>query len=134
MNTPLSRRRFLHTLTVIGTAALLPSAAAPAQADDGAFVPVGKPDDFKDGDYKPITLPDGTLLFVGRQKANLLALSSACTHKGCTVSWSLSDEQFQCPCHKGRFDNTGKNIGGPPPKPLPTHAVKVENGQVMVQP
>ena len=38
------------------------------------------------------------------------------------------------PLSQGAFRQLGTNIGGPPPKPLPTHAVKVENGQVMVQP
>ena len=132
MNTPITRRRFLHTLTVLGTATLLPPVAA--RADDGAFVPVGKPDDFKDGDFKPVTLPGGTVLYVGRRQGKLLALSSACTHRGCKVDWSLADEQFHCPCHRGLFDNTGTNIGGPPRKPLPTHAVKVEKDQVLVQP
>ena len=134
MNTPLSRRQFLQTLTVLGTASLLPLAATHAHADDGTFVPVGKPDDFKDGDYKPVTLADGTLLYVGRQQGKLLALSSACTHRGCTVAWSLADEQFHCPCHRGVFDNTGANIGGPPKTPLPPYTVKVEKDQVLVQP
>lgn len=132
MNTQLSRRQFLHTLTIIGTASLLPLAAA--QADDAAFVPVGAPDDFQEGTFKPVTLTDGTLLFVGRQKGELLALSSACTHRGCTVTWNLNDEQFHCPCHRGLFDNAGKNIAGPPRRPLPAHAVKVEGNQVLVQP
>jgi Rieske Fe-S protein len=38
---------------------------------------------------------------------------------------------FQCPCHEGFFDlRTGKNISGPPPRPLPQVVVELEGDDV----
>lgn len=137
LNMELSRREFLRTLTVVGAAALLlltgcETNAAPA----GKFVPVGKPGDFKEGQWRAITLPGGNLIFVrrvGLKKPVWTALSSKCTHKGCTVGWNAGEKVFDCPCHRGRFDADGKNIGGPPPRPLASLPVKVEGGKVLVE-
>ena len=41
-----------------------------------------------------------------------------CTHLGCIPAWLEGDKKFKCACHGGEFDATGKNIFGPPPKPL----------------
>jgi menaquinol-cytochrome c reductase iron-sulfur subunit len=61
------------------------------------------------------------------------ALSNVCTHLGCPVSWDAGSAHFNCPCHGSVFDATGKNIAGPAPKPLPTYATKVENGELFIQ-
>ena len=62
-----------------------------------------------------------------------VALSNTCTHLGCPAMWDASKDGFFCPCHGGVYDKTGKNIAGPPPKPLPRFATKVENGDIYVQ-
>lgn len=54
-----------------------------------------------------------------------------CTHLGC--NYFLDDEKsvFRCPCHTGFFDiKSGIVLGGPPPRPLDTLEVKVEDGIV----
>lgn len=61
------------------------------------------------------------------------ALSNVCTHLGCPVGWDASNKNFNCPCHGSIFDESGKNIAGPAPTPLPTYATKVENGEIFVQ-
>jgi cytochrome b6-f complex iron-sulfur subunit len=50
--------------------------------------------------------------------ASFVALSEACTHAGCTVSYSGSSSQFVCPCHGGIFDTSGNVVSGPPPSAL----------------
>jgi Rieske Fe-S protein len=37
-----------------------------------------------------------------------------------------------CPCHDGRFDLAGKNVGGPAPRPLPEHPVVIRGDEVYV--
>ena len=39
-----------------------------------------------------------------------------CTHLGCIPAWKTS--QWKCACHGGLFNASGKNIFGPPPRPL----------------
>lgn len=61
-----------------------------------------------------------------------VALSNTCTHLGCPAAFTEEDKKFHCPCHGGVYDISGKNIGGPPPKPLPRFETKVENGDLYV--
>lgn len=52
-----------------------------------------------------------------------------CTHLGCNYFLDEAKGVFQCPCHTGFFDlKTGAVLGGPPPRPLDTLDVKVEDG------
>ena len=52
-----------------------------------------------------------------------VALSSICTHQGCSVNYSSTSKQFSCPCHGGRYDISGKVLSGPPPAPLRQYQV-----------
>lgn len=60
------------------------------------------------------------------------AFSARCTHLSCTVRYKEDLGMLWCPCHDGRFDLTGKNVGGPPPRPLPEHTVVVKGDEVYV--
>lgn len=50
--------------------------------------------------------------------SSFVAFSEACTHAGCTVSYSGSTSRFVCPCHGGTFDLSGNVVSGPPPSAL----------------
>jgi menaquinol-cytochrome c reductase iron-sulfur subunit len=56
-----------------------------------------------------------------------------CTHLGCAYRWEAEKREFACPCHGGRYDITGRVIGGPPPRSLDTLTAKVEGGKLFVQ-
>lgn len=87
-------------------------------------------------------LPDGASLEfldgLGRKailinnNGKIEAFSKICTHLGCEVEWHADKRIFFCPCHKGYYDANGKNIAGPPPRPLSTYKVKVKNGNIYV--
>lgn len=62
-----------------------------------------------------------------------VVLSSMCTHAGCPVEWHGNENRFFCPCHRGIFDADGKNVGGPPPKPLARLAATVRDGDIYVE-
>ena len=46
----------------------------------------------------------------------LKAFDSKCTHAGCNVEFQ--GEKIYCHCHGGTYNLNGKNIAGPPPRPL----------------
>jgi Rieske Fe-S protein len=77
------------------------------------------------------TGPDGKPVIVSRPSAGkVVAFSAICTHMGCTVAPDGSI--LKCPCHGSTYDlATGKNTGGPAPRPLPSIPVKVEGGRVV---
>jgi cytochrome b6-f complex iron-sulfur subunit len=60
----------------------------------------------------------GHKLLVLKTEEGVVAFSRRCTDLGCLVSWDKQREQFVCPCHQGIYDKTGRNIAGPPPRPL----------------
>jgi cytochrome b6-f complex iron-sulfur subunit len=61
-----------------------------------------------------------------------LAISSKCTHLGCTVPWDDKEKKFTCPCHGSSFDITGSVITSPAPRPLDIYPVIIENNIVKV--
>lgn len=63
-----------------------------------------------------------------------IVFSGECTHLGCNFNWSVEEKLFACPCHGGRFDRTGRNVAGPPPRPLDRLPVKEANGILYVKP
>lgn len=62
-----------------------------------------------------------------------LVLSSVCTHAGCAVQWHGSQNEFVCPCHGGHFDAAGRNVSGPPPRPLDHLKAELANGAIFVE-
>jgi glycine/D-amino acid oxidase-like deaminating enzyme/nitrite reductase/ring-hydroxylating ferredoxin subunit len=49
---------------------------------------------------------------------NAHALSAACTHMGCTVTWNNADLTWDCPCHGSMFTRDGDVLHGPAAEPL----------------
>jgi Rieske Fe-S protein len=62
----------------------------------------------------------------------LRALSARCTHLDCTVQNRPEEGVLWCACHNGRFDLDGKNISGPPPRPLEVFTVNEIDGDIHV--
>lgn len=62
----------------------------------------------------------------------LRAFSATCTHLGCTIQYRPELSQFMCACHNGRFDIYGRNVAGPPPRPLENFVVNVRGDRIVV--
>jgi len=62
----------------------------------------------------------------------LKALSATCTHLDCTVQHRPDQGIIWCSCHNGKYDLNGKNISGPPPKPLELYAVNEVGDDIFV--
>lgn len=62
----------------------------------------------------------------------LRALSAQCTHLDCTVQNRPEEGVLWCACHNGKYDQDGKNISGPPPRPLEQFAVNEVGADIFV--
>ncbi len=66
-------------------------------------------------------------------RSMMYALSTTCTHLGCTPNWLEREEKFKCPCHGSGFYISGINFEGPAPRPLERWAISIgDDGQVVV--
>jgi Rieske Fe-S protein len=72
-------------------------------------------------------------ILVRTPAGELKAFSAVCTHLQCTVQYREDLQHIWCACHNGHFDPvTGKNIGGPPPRPLDAYTANVRGDQIVV--
>jgi cytochrome b6-f complex iron-sulfur subunit len=102
------------------------------------------PTTFRAGDinnYEPNKVDDkfkevGAWVIRARDERNrdvIYALSTTCTHLGCTPNWLDGDKKFKCPCHGSGFRISGVNFEGPAPRPLERYAIrKTDDGQIIV--
>jgi cytochrome b6-f complex iron-sulfur subunit len=58
---------------------------------------------------------------------NFVALSSRCTHSGCTVNYSAASNNLPCPCHGSLFAINGSVLNGPASSNLSTFTVERED-------
>jgi cytochrome b6-f complex iron-sulfur subunit len=64
----------------------------------------------------------------------IIAVSTVCTHLGCTPNWLTGEQKFKCPCHGSGYYMNGVNFEGPTPRPLERFRVSVDavDGRVVV--
>lgn len=137
----LPRRRFINLLLGTGLIASIGSFLYPIIR---YLVPPKLPDFGNDAvlaakvsDLKP----DSAKLFRFGTRPGLLikstageyrALSATCTHLGCTVQYRPDLREIWCACHNGLYDLNGRNISGPPPRPLEQFDVQVRGDDIYV--
>jgi cytochrome b6-f complex iron-sulfur subunit len=56
----------------------------------------------------------------------LVALSTVCTHLGCTPNWLEAERKYKCPCHGSGYYIDGVNFEGPTPRPLERHRIFID--------
>lgn len=61
------------------------------------------------------------------------AMSAVCTHLGCTVQYREDLKRIWCACHNGMYDLNGRNVSGPPPRPLDLFEVQVRSDEIFVR-
>lgn len=61
------------------------------------------------------------------------AFVGVCTHLDCNVTYLPDQRKFFCACHDGWYDDSGRNIGGPPPKPLRRLTLVIEEESLIVR-
>ena len=60
------------------------------------------------------------------------AMSAVCTHLNCTVQYRSDVREVWCACHNGFYDLNGRNVAGPPPRPLESNDVHIKGDEIFV--
>src|SRR5215468_848783 len=71
-------------------------------------------------------------ILIKTASGDIKAFSASCTHLDCIVQYDPNQKAITCACHNGKYDLTGKNISGPPPRPLEEFAVNVKGDDITV--
>jgi cytochrome b6-f complex iron-sulfur subunit len=71
-------------------------------------------------------------LFYKRDDGSAIALKGVCSHMECNVDFRPAERRFYCACHQGWFDSDGRNIAGPPPKPLEVFTIRGEGDKLII--
>jgi nitrite reductase/ring-hydroxylating ferredoxin subunit len=98
------------------------------------FVAAGRTSDLADGELTACEV-DGRFIAVACVGGVYHAFDDTCTHRGCALSeGELDGTTVICPCHFGEFDvRTGEVVGGPPPDPVGTYAVRISGGEIEIE-
>ena len=137
-----SRRSFVSWMSVAWvafTAAILASATATGRFmfPNVLFEPpptfrAGRPEELQVGQVDE-RFKEQFAVWLVRDETGIYALSTVCTHLGCTPNWLEAEQKFKCPCHGSGFYKTGINFEGPAPRPLERHTIGLaEDGQIIV--
>jgi cytochrome b6-f complex iron-sulfur subunit len=137
-----SRRKFLNKLWMalglvalaefiaVAVAFLRPRKSTAIQNGNHTITVGGSVDKFTRSSVTAFV--SGRFYLVRLEDGGFLALSSKCTHLGCSLPWVEKENKFVCPCHASAFDIAGNVISTPAPRALDTFKVFIENNVVKV--
>lgn len=127
----LFRILFVAVAGILAPVAIAAAGIAFLWAPDASVsrVSAGPAADYEVGD---VVLFDEGEFFLARLPDRFLAINQRSTHMRCKVSWDSESRQFNSPCDGSVFDDKGEVVRGPAPRPLGTHAITVENGELIV--
>ena len=91
-----------------------------------------KPDDVRPNTGQIFKFGSRPGILVRTASGELRAFSAQCTHLNCTVQYRADVSHIWCACHNGHYDLNGKNVEGPPPRPLDGFVVNVRGNQIVV--
>jgi cytochrome b6-f complex iron-sulfur subunit len=91
-----------------------------------------KPDSVKANSGQIFKFGSRPGILIRTPAGDLRAFSAVCTHLNCTVQYRPDLTQIWCACHNGHYDLNGKNVAGPPPRPLEPYTVNARGNQIVV--
>jgi len=136
-----SKRIFLKMILSGGIVALIGSILypifaylkPPKQSEvEVSSVKVGKLKDIEKEAGQIIKFGSKPVILIRTAQGELRAFSATCTHLDCTVQYRKDMGMIWCACHNGKYDLTGRNVSGPPPRPLTEYRVVVQGEDVFV--
>jgi Rieske Fe-S protein len=92
----------------------------------------GKASDLKPNMGKVVPFGAEPAIVVRTPGGELKAFTAVCTHLNCTVQYRSDLQQIWCACHNGHYDLNGKNVSGPPPKPLQAFEVHERGDELVI--
>jgi cytochrome b6-f complex iron-sulfur subunit len=95
-------------------------------------VVAAKTGELKNNSAKVFRFGSEPAILIRTVSGDYVALSAVCTHLGCTVQYRSDLHEIWCPCHNGMYDLNGRNVSGPPPKPLAKYDVHVQGEDIVV--
>lgn len=79
--------------------------------------------------FKIVRFGAEPVILVRAADEKFYAFAATCTHLDCIVGYQKEQNRMWCNCHGGAYDMTGRNVAGPPPRPLAPYKVNlVANG------
>ena len=138
----LPRRRFVELLLGSGLVAtalsfiypILKYLVPPKLPDLGSdAVVAARTSEIKPNEGKIFRFGTKPGLLIQTSSGEYRAMSAVCTHLGCTVQYRGDLHQVWCACHNGMYDLNGRNISGPPPRPLEALEVQVRGDEIFVR-
>lgn len=137
----IDRRKFLNVLIGGGLLGWLASVFYPLFAYlKPPKVPEANVNSVKAGNAANFPANSAQIVKFGRKPVILIrtesndfrAFSATCTHLDCIVQYRTDTRQIWCACHNGVYDLRGRNVSGPPPKPLDEFNVNVVNDEIII--
>jgi cytochrome b6-f complex iron-sulfur subunit len=138
INNDVNRRQFFAKLGLgsLGIAAAGTAAFAYQYLDPNVLyepspvVNAGKPDRYPLGS---VTIDVNSGIYIIHSDEGYFSLSAVCTHLGCMTAWKPELNMIACPCHGSKFNEDGKKIEGPAPRPLPWKRIWLnDDGDLLV--
>lgn len=137
----IARRKFLNGFLGTAVGALAASVVYPVlrylsppkmPEAAGNRILAGKASELSSEGWKlfPFGSEPGILIQTG--PGQYKAFSATCTHLECTVQFEKSTRRIWCACHNGFYDLDGRNVAGPPPRPLTVFTVQTEGDDIFV--
>lgn len=126
---PTSRRPFLNLLLGTSLGGLVASALypvvrflSPPEVPEATTneVDAGPAEDpvFADKGFKIVRFGGEPVIVVRVAADDYRAFTATCTHLDCIVQYRKDRQLIWCYCHNGAYDLNGRNVAGPPPRPL----------------
>ncbi len=130
------RRRFLDWFLGSSVVALFASIAYPvarflgtpkqpeAATREVQVGPTNDPELVEKG-FKIVPFGSEPVIVIKLNETDIRAFSATCTHLNCIVEYRPGARVIWCNCHNGAYDLQGRNVAGPPPRPLAAYQVHV---------
>ena len=133
---PVPRRRFLNWFLGTTAGALVASVLYPIiRFASPPRIPEATTNQVEAGDvsdpalmqkgFKIVRFGAEPVILLKAAEGEYRAFSATCTHLDCIVGYQKDRSRIFCNCHGGAYDLNGRNVSGPPPRPLTAYKVNL---------